>query len=254
MTSTLPFGSMPTVISRDSATEALPTPTRTLTPQPGPASRLVFLTDPFGLAAEQYKIVRRKLIDCQLSGGALLITSPGPGEGKTLTSVNLAWALAEAGHRTCLVDLDFRAPGVFQTLGCSTGEKGVEHVLQGRCELRQALCQVADTRMHLLGVCRRQASSKGLLAPAVLLPVLAELRSMFQWILFDFAPVIPMADVGEVIAHMDGALLVVRSGKTEKKMIPPALEVLGSKLSGVILNDAAIQGSAYYGGYGDDHD
>jgi Mrp family chromosome partitioning ATPase len=59
-----------------------------------------------------------------------------------------------------------------------------------------------------------------------------------------------MADVGEVLAHVDGALLVIRSGKTARKLISPSLEIVGPKLCGIILNDSPIQGSAYYGSYG----
>jgi capsular exopolysaccharide synthesis family protein len=254
MSSTL----LPYTIESVAAPAGIPAPatleSRVLTLEPGQRSRLVFLTDPVGLAAEQYKILRRRLINLRPQGGVLLITSPGPGEGKTLTSVNLSWALADAGQRTCLVDLDFRAPGVSHALGCSTGEEGVEDVLNGRRKLHQAVCQIADTRMHVLRVCNRMDSAGKLLSPSVIVPMLAELRSIFYWVILDFAPVIPMADVGEVLAHVDGAVLVIRSGKTSRKLVSPSLEILGSKLCGVILNDSPIQGSAYYGGYGNRRD
>ena len=73
---------------------------------------------------------------------------------------------------------------------------------------------------------------------------------MYKWVLFDFAPVIPMADVSEMIPHIDGVILVVRVGKTEKNLLAPALEAIGSKLWGVVANDCPISGSAYYGYYG----
>jgi capsular exopolysaccharide synthesis family protein len=210
----------------------------------------VFLNDPVGLAAEQYKILRRRLIILRPQGGVLLITSPGPAEGKTLTSVNLAWALADAGHRTCLVDLDFRAPGVSRTLGCSIEGDSVEDVLKGRRKVSEAVRQIGETRIHVLASRHRLDSPGNLLSPAVMVPALAELRSMFHWVILDFAPVIPMADVGDVLPHVDSAILVIRSGKTVAKMVPPSLEILGTKLCGVVLNDAPIKGSAYYGGYG----
>ena len=59
-----------------------------------------------------------------------------------------------------------------------------------------------------------------------------------------------MADVPEVVANVDGALMVIRSGKTDKSMITPGVEVLGSKLWGVVVNDSPINGSSYYGYYG----
>jgi capsular exopolysaccharide synthesis family protein len=250
MTSTLGLDTTESVTGPGNIATAVPLKNRIRTLQPGPRSRIVFLTDPFGLAAEQYKIIRRRLINLRPQGGALLVTSPGPGEGKTLTSINLAWALADAGHPTCIVDLDFRAPGVSQVLDCSTGEDGVEDVLNGHRKLPQAVCQIAETRMHVLGIRNRLDSVGKLLSPSILVPTLEELRSMFQWVILDFAPVIPMADVGDVLAHVDGAILVIRSGKTARKMISPSLEILGSKLCGVVLNDSPIQGSTYYGAYG----
>src|SRR5215472_12502365 len=90
------------------------------------ASRLVYLTDPEGLAVERYRLLRRHLDTLHPDGGVLLITSPSPGDGKTLTSINLAWSFAEAGNSTCLVDLDFRAPGISRLLHYSFGEGGVQ--------------------------------------------------------------------------------------------------------------------------------
>jgi capsular exopolysaccharide synthesis family protein len=232
----------------------LATGKRVITLQPGKNSRLVFLTEPAGLAVEQYKILRRRLCNLHPQGGAMLITSPSPGEGKTLTSVNLAWCLAEAGHNTCLVDLDFRAPGVSRALGYTIEEDGIEDVLTGKRSINQAIRQMGDRSLCVLGIRSRLVSPGEFLSAASIIPLLTELRTMFQWIILDFAPVVPMADVGEVLPHVDGALMVVRSGKTEKSMIAPSLETLGSKIWGVVVNETPINGSAYYGYYGNRRD
>jgi receptor protein-tyrosine kinase len=73
---------------------------------------------------------------------------------------------------------------------------------------------------------------------------------MFDWVIIDMPPAIPMSDVAEVLPLVDGALMIVRSGKTKKSLINPTLEVLGQHLWGVVLNDSRITGSAYYGDYG----
>jgi capsular exopolysaccharide synthesis family protein len=208
------------------------------------------LTEPTGLAAEQYKILRWRLCNLHPNGGVVLITSPSPGEGKTLTSVNLAYCLAEAGHRTCLVDLDFRAPGVAPTLGYAFEEDSVEDVLTGRRTINQSIRQLGDRSLYVLGVRKRLVSPGDLLSSASLTPLLTDLRVMFQWVILDFAPILPMGDVAEVVANVDGALMVIRSGKTDKSMVVPSLEMLGPKLWGVIVNDSPINGSSYYGYYG----
>lgn len=250
MTSTLGLSTHESTSRRDSVSATATTGGHVLNLEPGRKSHLVFLTDPFGLPTEQYKILRRRLINVYPNGGVFLITSPGPGEGKTLISTNLAWSLADAGHRTCLVDLDFRAPGVFHTLGAPACTDGVEDLLDGRRTLKQVVHQIADTNLHVLGVRKRLDSPGKLLSSSAMLPLLAQLRVEFEWVILDFAPVIPMADVSEVLPHVTGALMVIRSGKTSRKMIPASLEILGSRLCGVVLNDAVIQGSAYYGSYG----
>jgi capsular exopolysaccharide synthesis family protein len=213
-------------------------------------SRLVFLTEPVGLAVEQYKLLRRRLNARNPLGGVVLITSPGPGEGKTLTSVNLSWCLANGGQHTCLVDLDFRAPGVSSTLGYSVGHVGVEDVLAGKAGIGESLCQVGDNPLYVLGMRKQHSSPEEFLSAAVLTPLLTCLRAMFHWVILDLAPAIPMSDVAEVVPHVDGALMVIRERKTKKKLIGSPCEILGAKLWGVVLNDSPIVGSAYYGDYG----
>ena len=227
---------------------------RVVTIQPNKKSRLVFLTEPTGLAAEQYKMLRRRLCTLHPLGGAMLITSPGPCEGKTLTSVNLAWCLADASHHTCMVDLDFRAPGISPTLGYVFEEDGVEDILTGHRTISQSVRKIGGPSLYVLGIKKRLGSPGELLSSASLTPLLADLRATFQWVILDIAPVIPMADVAEVLPYVDGALMVIRSGKTDKSMVAPSLEILGSKLWGVVLNDSPINGSSYYGYYGNRKD
>lgn len=217
---------------------------------PEPTSRLAFLTEPTGLAVEQYKLLRGRLNALQPRGGVMLVTSCGPGEGKTLTSINLAWSLAEGNFRTCLVDLDFRAPGTARTLEYTPEHGGVEDVLTGKRTIAQTLCQIGDRPLHLLPIRQRVESPSELFSPSVLGPLLSSLRGMYRWVILDLAPAVPMSDVAEVVPQVDGALMVVRAGKTQKALVNGPLEILGTKLWGVVLNDAPILGSAYYGGYG----
>ena len=241
-------------ISTRSAARKFPVPEKRVTIHPDRTSRLVFLTEPTGLAVEAYRLLRRRLCTLYPQGGIVLITSPNPGEGKTLTSVNFAWALAEANHSACLVDLDFRAPGVSRTLGYKFEAGGVKEVLESKAEIHEVICKIGDHPLHVLGLKERMASPGDLLYSQALPSMLADLKARFQWVILDFAPAIPMADVSEVIPYVNGAILVVRNGKTEKDMLAPAMETIGSKLWGVVMNDAPINGSAYYGYYGSRND
>jgi capsular exopolysaccharide synthesis family protein len=208
------------------------------------------LTDPEGLAVERYRLLRRHLNTLHPDGGVVLITSPSPGEGKTLTSVNLAWSFAEAGNSTCLVDLDFRAPGISRVLRYSFEEGGVQEVLEGKAEIDELVHQLGEHPLYVLGIKKRLASPGYLFYSQSMQRMISKLRSMFKWVLLDFAPVIPMADISEMTENINGAILVVRTHKTEKDMLNPAIEAIGSKLWGVVANDCPISGSAYYGSYG----
>lgn len=213
------------------------------------APRLAFLTDPNGLAVEQYKMLRRRLRMAHPPGGLIMITSPGPGEGKTLTSMNLAWSLADAGYNTCLVDLDFRAPGLARAMGL-TGDYGIEPALSGRSTLSQSGVKVADVPLHVYAVKHRLESPAKYFSPSLLTPFMSSLRSSFEWVILDLVPAVPMSDVSEILPYVDGALMVVRAATTSAALLPASLDALGPKLRGVVLNDARIQGSAYYGDYG----
>jgi capsular exopolysaccharide synthesis family protein len=225
-------------------------PSRTVRIEADATARLPFLMDPAGLAVEQYKMLRGRLNAQQPRGGVLLVTSPAPGDGKTLTCINLAWSLAQGGFRTCLVDLDFRAPGLTRTLDLSTDDGGIEEVLTGKKSLAQTLFQIGDRPFHVLGIRDRVEEPSHLYASAVLGPLLTALKASYRWVILDLAPAVPMSDVSDVLPQADGALMVVRSGKTQKAFLPPLLEILGKKLWGVVLNDTPVLGSAYYGSYG----
>jgi capsular exopolysaccharide synthesis family protein len=245
------------VLSRSSAPLAAPlivppavAPSRTIKLEAHADLRVPFVMDPAGLAVEQYKMLRGRLNALEPRGGVLLVTSPAPGDGKTLTSINLAWSLAQGGFSTCLVDLDFRAPGVTRTLELSMDDGGVEEVLTGKKSLSQALFQIGDRPFHVLGIRERVEEPSHLYATALLQPLLSVLRTSYRWVILDLSPAVPMSDVSDVLPQADGALMVVRSGKSQKSFLPPLLEILGRKLWGVVLNDTPVLGSAYYGSYG----
>lgn len=218
--------------------------------QPDRKSRLVFTTDSTGLAVERYKLLRGRLNALHPRGGVLLVTSSAPAEGKTLTSVNLAWSLAHGGFRTCLVDLDFRAPGVAKTLHLPASEGGVGDVLIGTRTLSQSLWQIGDRPLHVLPVTERTDSPSPYFLPEVLGPLLNTLRASYRWVILDLPPAMPMSDVSEVIPQVDCAIMVVRAGKTTQALLHPSFEIIGNKLVGVVLNSAIIHGSSYYGNYG----
>ena len=112
-------------------------------------SRLVFRADPRGLAAEQFRLLRRTLRQKFDAGAVLMITSPGAGDGKTLISLNLSACLAEAGDPTLLVEVDVRRPTIARVLGCAMEAPGIEDAFAGKVEPDQAVNFIGELSLHV---------------------------------------------------------------------------------------------------------
>jgi Mrp family chromosome partitioning ATPase len=242
MTHTSPDNVLGPTTIRVSGSDSLFAKMRTVTQKRTTASRLVFATDPLGLAAEQYKILRRMLMNSHPEGGAMLVTSPGRGEGKTLTAVNLAWALASGGEDTCVVDLAFRSPALMKTLGVAGADTCPDRVLTNIDDVTKAVCKVADTSLQLLATSGRADPLGRCFSPDLVGPAIQELKTHFKWLVLDCASAIPASDIPNLMPHVDGALLIVRPGMTIKSLIAPCLEIIGPKLWGVVMNDTRILG------------
>lgn len=209
-------------------------------------ARLVFYSDPMSMAAEQFRFLRRSLVQTYPQGATLLITSPGAGDGKTLTAINLCAALADGGDPTLLVELDLRRPSVQRVFGCKIEDYGIQDVLIGRIGPEKSVYYLDPLRFYAAMVSRIPQEPSRLLTGPGIHNFLAWARPRFRWVLFDTAPVMPNADVTELLPAVDAALLIVRAQCTPKELSRRAVDVLGKRLQGVILNEATIHSAPYY--------
>jgi Mrp family chromosome partitioning ATPase len=209
-------------------------------------SRLVFHSDPRGMAAEQFRLLRRSLVQPFQKGGVLMVTSPGAGDGKTLTAMNLCASLADAGESTLLVELDLRRPSAQRVLGCKVSRPGVEDALRGSEKPEKAACYIEELGFHAALVSEIPADPSRLLGSNALRDFLAWGRTRFRWVVLDTAPVFPNADVAELLPAADAVLLVIRVQVTPRELLRRACDVLGKRLHGVILNEATISSTPYY--------
>jgi capsular exopolysaccharide synthesis family protein len=194
------------------------------------------------IAAEQYRALRTRIFHAD-NGAAVhvvLITSPGRGEGKTLTAGNLGLTMAQDyQRRTCVVDADLRHPQLQRLFGLPDGP-GLSDVLTGEATLEEALVTVEDHRITILPAGRTCARPAELLGTTAMRRTLETLRSQFDRVVVDAPATTPLADVGILTPLVDSVLLVVRSGTTSKPAIHDAVAALdASKLLGVVLNEAA---------------
>lgn len=209
-------------------------------------SRLVFLTDPHGLAAEQFRFLRRSLEQKYPNGGVLLITSPAPRDGKTLTSINLSSCLADSGQSTLLLEGDIRQPAVEKVLGTSSDAPGIEEALAGSADPARTVHFVENLSLCVSMVLNPPPDPSRLLSGSGIRQYLRWARERFHWVVIDSPPVIPAVDVAHLTTLADAVLLVVRAQSTPRDLLTRAFEMLGDRLSGVVLNEATVESNPYY--------
>jgi capsular exopolysaccharide synthesis family protein len=237
-----------------------PAPAPALVPEPATAPaarldrRLVAALAPHSLAAEQYRSLRTRINRAENGRAvkAIVITSPGKGDGKSLTASNLALTMAqEFQQRVLLVDGDLRRPAVQRLFGVPGGP-GLVDVLVGAADLDQALVDVPEHHFTLLTAGVPPSHPAELLGSAAMRRVVDTLRTRFDRILIDMPPVAPLADLHVVAPLVDGLLMIVRAGVTPRPAIEQALAGLDrSKVLGLVLNEAGRSDASYeYEGYG----
>src|SRR5680860_397476 len=183
------------------------------------------------------------------------VTSSVPEEGKTTTATNLAITLAQAGQKVMLVEADLRRPKVAGMLRLESAV-GLTTVLVGRVDLREAIQDHSVPNLSVLTSGALPPNPAELLQSLAMGEVLTRLRAEYDVIIIDAPPLLPVTDAALLASQSDGALIVVRHGKTTRDQLRHAIERLDSvdaRALGVVLNMVPNRksGDSYYGyGYG----
>jgi capsular exopolysaccharide synthesis family protein len=211
--------------------------------------------DTYAPRAEAFRVLRTNLqfIDPDAEHKVFVMTSSLPGEGKTTTVVNLALALAEGGERVVLIEGDLRRPKVAEYLRLESAV-GLTTVLIGKLPLDDAIQTTAHEKLDVLTSGSTPPNPAELLKSSAMANLLASLRERYDIVLIDAPPLLPVTDGALLSAQADGALLVVRHGKTTTDQVSLAvdrLEAVGAAPVGVIFNMTPVKGGDGYGyGYG----
>jgi protein-tyrosine kinase len=197
-------------------------------------------------AEESYRALRTRLLRLRSSQGlrSIVLTSAVPGEGKTITSLNLALCCTQLHDmRTLLIDADVRTHGLSRRLGCHPG-RGLAEVLSGECEPKQVILATDVPGLHVLG----SGSSAG--APAELFAsrkwpeFIGWCNEEFKLVLIDSPPVLNLSDVELITAACDGVLIVVRAQYAKRDVLQKcASQIDAKKLLGVVYN--AVENGAH---------
>ncbi|AVR00360.1 capsular biosynthesis protein [Oceanobacillus iheyensis] len=215
---------------------------------------LVAKLNPKSPITEQYRTIRTNLqfasVDEELR--TMLVTSSGPGEGKSMTTANLAVVYAQQGKKVLLIDADMRKPTVHYTFRLDN-LRGLSNILVGETTLEEAANTTDVDNLDVISSGPVPPNPAELLASRKMELFLIEARKTYDLVIFDTPPVLAVTDAQILANIVDGALMVVRSKQTENDAVERAKEALEparAKLLGAVLNDREKKASHNYYYYG----
>ena len=225
---------------------------------PNPFGELVVTHGRLSAAGEFYRIIRNGIMYSKAGGAprSIIITSAHPGEGKTVTAINIASTFAQLSGKTLLVDTDLRRPRCHELLKLKL-HQGLTEVLVGRRDLDEVIQRSEITGLYLLSAGALPPNPSELLTSDEMKQLIDRMLAEYEYVCFDAAPVMPISDpVG--LSRMVEGVVVVAGRHTPKRIVWEAchrIAIAGGKILGVVLNRADAysfpyaQYGQYYGSY-----
>ncbi len=211
----------------------------------------IIFQQPKAHSSEAYKTLRTRLQFAKINEApkTILITSAGPGEGKTITCLNLAGSYAQSSKKTLLLDCDIRKPRLHSIFEYKR-VPGLIDYLFGYVSLEEIIHPVQKQNLHLITAGTIPANPTEMLDSTQMRYFLDELKRLYDFIIIDSAPLISIAD-SEILASLaDAVILVASANLTKTEMLDKAVEVLkraNAPLVGTVLNNYAYKnGYGYY--------
>ena len=215
-------------------------------------SRLITHLAPKSPVSEAYRSLRTSIqfsrADTSLK--TILVTSPGPQEGKSTTIANLAITMAQMGSKVLLVDTDLRRPILHSIFGVSR-TTGISNYLIGKIDLDEAIFETEIDNLYLMPSGTLPPNPSELLASTAMKECIEALKERFDVILFDSPPVIAVTDAVVLGSKVDGVIVVVKSGQTDRYATERSFNILKNvcekNILGTLLNIVNVEGA--YGSY-----
>ncbi len=219
-------------------------------PQPG--ALLVGNDEAKGPFMEGYRVIRTALGYCFTGHEPRVVvcTSTAPGEGKTLTSVNLAQTLATVDGAVLLIDCDMRKPTAHESVGIRRAP-GLSDLLVSKTTIEAAICSVPGSQLKVIAAGTGVPSPGDLLTSEAMRGLVESLRSRYRWIVLDTPPVGAVADALVLASLGDGVVVVAGAEMVSRKAVLNTLHRVsetGARILGVVLNRAQVARHAYYYG------
>jgi capsular exopolysaccharide synthesis family protein len=217
---------------------------------PATEPRLVAALPANSHLAESYRALRASIgfagVDTPIK--RLQVTSAAKGEGKSVTSLNLATAMAMDGKRVVLVDADMRRPSLHRMLNLPE-TPGLSEMLVGMCSVEEGLRPTDVENLQVICAGAIPPNPAELLGSQALDQIIARLEEHADMLIFDSPPCMPVTDPLVIAPRMDGVLLVIHAGNTRKagvKHVENLLRRARARLLGVVFNQVQADRNGYY--------
>jgi capsular exopolysaccharide synthesis family protein len=223
--------------------------------------RIVAVSAPGDAVSEALRTIRAGILLSSADNPprVVMISSAMKGEGKTTIISNLAVTLAQASHRTLMIDADLRVSQLSEIFHPSDAPTrvGLSDLLTGQAQLNQVIHRTAVPCLDILPAGSRAPNPAELLGSHAMGHLIHDLQQRYDFVLLDSPPLLPVADGLMLSRVVDSVVLVVRSRVTDRKVAQEARRRLlrvNARVLGVVLNDLDTKGDGYdmmvYGGYG----
>lgn len=208
------------------------------------------------LMAESFRQLRTNLqfVNVEEPAAVIVVTSSVAGEGKSTSAANLAIAFAEAGSRVLLADADLRRPKIAGLLGIE-GSVGLTNVLAGQVDVSDVIQPWGAQGLEVLVSGSIPPNPSELLGSRQMDDLIMLLRDRFDIVIVDTPPLLPVTDAAVAARHADGAVVIVRHGKTRRAAVQRSLETLravDARVLGTVLNLSPAKGADAQNSYGRD--
>lgn len=205
---------------------------------------------PHSIIAEQFRQVRTRLQHTASleTTRSILITSPGPGDGKSVVATNLAAGLALNGRRILLVDANFRRPELHKTFGVAN-DKGFSTVLSTETSLDAAVQKTSVPNLDVLVAGAKPVNATELLEGAALNEFIDAVLEEYDHVIFDSGPMLFVSETVALAPRVDGVVTVVRARTNSRGLLQrmrDGLRQLKAEHLGVVLNAVRAQAGGYY--------
>lgn len=231
---------------------APPSSSRELVPHAaGSELPIVFLHSPKSLAAEAYRTIRTGILLSQAGEPprTILVTSAQSSEGKTTSTVNLAVSLASSGGRVVLIDADLRRPAIGRHFNMRSGGPGLVDVLTGQRTFDEVALKDIVPGVAYVPSGPIPPNPAELLGSVTMAGLIDQLAALYDYVLIDSPPILPVTDSVILSRYVDGVVLVLKGASTPRRVVNDArkrLQSVGARVLGVVLNNVDVSSGDYY--------